>query len=325
MGPKAAPSTNAIVSVGPASVSRLSLVTDCNLDETENFYLKWAHMNWTRYETADPHETAIQHIWQAYGSIFEDKSLHYATLCVSYKAFHFSERQTGPQELYYRFQSRFLASLRDAVTRHAVSEVHLFAVFLILYDETSEPDETSFITHFRGFLSILESLVQQAKTGEVVCRLQFLYYYLLNSLVYTRWDYSMFFGDCRMAFDAWALLDRLEVPERIFDARLAMYLPGKVFLDGPNPPTLSQYLDQERDQEWHKKLSPTFPLMDLHPMLHCEIQGYVGPHRTDSNTSNLEYLTCAERRFTELLEIPLFKELLEYVTYPGQNESKQVG
>jgi hypothetical protein len=317
MGPKAAASMNTIVSVGPASVSCLSLVTDCNLDETENFYLKWAHMKWTRYETADPPETAIQHIWQAYGSIFEDKSLHYATLCSSYKAFHYNKTPTGPQDLYYRFQSRFLASLRDAVTRHAVSEVHLFAVFLILYDET---DETSLITHFRGFLSILESLVQQAKTGEVVCRLQFLHYYLLNCLVY-RFGRLAFSAFRASAFDAWALLDRLEVPERIFDTRLATFLPGKVFLDGPNALTLNQYLDPECD----KQLDPTFPLLDLNPMLRCEFQEYVDPYRTDSNTNNFDYLTCAARRFTELLEIPLFKELLEYVTYPGQNESKQVG
>jgi hypothetical protein len=287
----------------------------------ENFYLRWAHMQWAwRDGPALSRSISLQYIWQTYGSTFEDKSLHYAILCTASRDFHNRKTPSEPQLHYFLFYHRFLVDLRESLLRSNVSEVHLLALFLILYDET---DDVAWAGHFRGFLSILESLVRRAKTGDVVCRLPFLHYYLLNFLVYLNWACRkpVFGHHTTLAFDAWTLLDRLEVPQRLFDTRLANFLPGKVFLDSSNRPTLQQYLDQE----WEKKPNPVWPLMDLKPILRCEFLGYVDPLPTDSYPKNIDYLLYAEHRFTELLEIPIFKDILEYVTYPGQNESKRAG
>jgi hypothetical protein len=245
MGPKTFASANAILAVGSPSVSCLPLVTDCYLDETENFYLRWAHMKWSSdQDNENSSVVALQYLWNSYGSVFDDKSLLYATLCTSYKAFHSEETGSERPEMYYHFKSGFHTSLREAIARNAISETHLLAVFLILEKELPQ-NESSPIPHFRGFLSILESLIQRARMGDVVYRLSFLYYYLLNRLVYCSWRHGwlVFREYRRLVFDAWTLLETLEVPERVFDDRLAIYLPAKgILLEGPNPWSLYPYL-----------------------------------------------------------------------------------
>jgi len=142
--------------MGQSTFRHLSLATDANLDEMELFYLRWLHKN----IRSDRHcELILLHLWSAYGTIFQDKSLLYATLCY---ALH---RHRGlplsrllDDEINCHFLSRLATSLSDAITAKAVSECHLFATFLVR--QCCSVDSSEYRTHENGFAAILEFLLE---------------------------------------------------------------------------------------------------------------------------------------------------------------------
>jgi hypothetical protein len=289
--------------MGPkTALSRLSLVMDTNLDYTENFYLRWAHTEMIRSDSVKKSvPTVLRHLRGIFGSTFENKSLLYSTLCTS--CIDFDRRKSSPHrsEIYFHFLSRFHTSLRDAIAKNAISECHLFAVFLQLVDE----DASTYPTHFRGFLSILESLLERRSSGHINFRLSYLYYFLLNSLLFTSSVGDVFvWGDTALVSDAYTLLEKIEVPEAVFDDTILRYLPGRF---------------------WHLSINQRLLTWDY---VFCSLQDLPGLLRfefkllqntaswIDFGRNSMNFSVYAETCLLEIFAIPKVRQFLECVTSP---------
>jgi len=188
-GPKAAARNNAIIlssTSAASSIRHLSLISDTNLTDAENMYLRFIYERYrTNFRSYGFGIIVLQHIWAVYGLTSSNQALLYATLCAARSLYdEIIERKPWSKiEIDPYFMSRFLAALQDAIRKDEITECHLFAVGLIahLYIHPSR----EFRIHLQGFIGILERLLhrQEKATSLELERLSSpLYAYLLYQL-----------------------------------------------------------------------------------------------------------------------------------------------
>jgi hypothetical protein len=125
----------------------------------------------------------FQHLFNEYGFTFTDKTLLYAALAHSCNSVGINYQA---DVIYWEYISRFQKSLLSAIQKEAISECHLFAIFLVLISRPRH--ERNFeIFHKQGFATILRRLVAENENPNAVIqggapKLTFLWHYSLTYL-----------------------------------------------------------------------------------------------------------------------------------------------
>jgi len=187
-GPKAAARNNAIIlssASAASSIRHLSLISDTNLADTENMYLRFIYEQYRADFRCNFDLVVLQHLWAVYGLTSSNQAVLYATLCTARAAYdQIIERKPWAKiEIDPYFMSRFLATLQDAIRNDEITKCHLCAVGLIaqLYIHPSR----EFWIHLQGFISIFERLLhrqEKATSLELEGLSSPLYLFMLNRL-----------------------------------------------------------------------------------------------------------------------------------------------
>ena len=273
-----------------------SLITDTNLNETELFYLRWIHDKIGCDRAKDEGEIILPHLWSAYGTTFEDKSLLYATLCFAlyrHRGRFFSS--SLDDEIKSRFLSLCHNSLLDAITANTISECHLFATFLLM--ECYKFSDSEYKAHQEGFVAILKFLLENKdKLPQTDFRVQYLHYFMCNSTVTWR---------SRRVGTAWTLLDHIPVPDRDYEPRVLEMLPPSFWRRTRNGLPASGSIVWSISASTLRRMWHEFDAILL-AFDANDISVIVSDERMDS-------LVCAKRYFEDAIAIPSVGDFLKAV------------
>jgi hypothetical protein len=92
------------IATTPNILRHVSLVRDTNLNDTENFYLRWTFEACNGKNYWSPTSVMLENIWAEYGVTPENESLLFATLCAGHRLFTDEEKENS--DILY-FTSKF--------------------------------------------------------------------------------------------------------------------------------------------------------------------------------------------------------------------------
>jgi hypothetical protein len=311
-GPKAAARNNAIIlssASAASSIRHLSLISDTNLTDTENMYLRFIYKEyWADFSCYGFHIIVLQHIWAGYGLASSNQALLYATLCTARALYdHVIERK--PREIDPYFMSRFLAALQDAIRKDEITECHLFAVGLIA-DRYLHPSREFWI-HLQGFIGILERLLhrQEKATSLELERLSApLYAFMLNGLAeqFSSTRMTCFQEALFLRYKAFVTLGRMTVPSvGTTDERILSKIPIQFW----------SCVHLQRPYDWDDVLQACLSIHSRFPIEFSVNCGYY--HQLElglKGDEESELLNAMELDFEKVLILPCVQEFLEYVS-----------
>lgn len=135
--------------------------------EDSHFYNKF-YCTFSKYEPAGSvwwFPTFLQNMWKDYGSTFSNDCLMSASLAASYCPFPHLSGVGQPEEIEIdRHLSRFYVSLMKALDRKAISELHLFAISVVISIQLKlSRNGESLEPHLWGFGAVLQFLIGKKK------------------------------------------------------------------------------------------------------------------------------------------------------------------
>lgn len=227
--------------------ARLNLIQDSHLSDQEIFFLRYLHQGYRNLTYCDEN-VILQHLWNAYGYIFSDRCLLYAALAYSCQFYYWKSPKSFQissmalklrDQTYSEFVSRFQRALMNAIQKDEITECHLFAIWLILYN--SFYDRQFVATHIRGFLTVLRYISTYRQEPETaargVRRLPYLHHLALSFI----WVFE--FEDALQVSDRLPLLweihqvkEEVSVPRTVPDVRATRGLPAQYWLQTRGDP-----------------------------------------------------------------------------------------
>ena len=197
-GPKKTLSGSSSPESMPLVASRLSLLHDVNLPDSELNLIRFLHDHHRGAKTTSCVGVLLQNLWESYGNIPTDKALLYASLMWEsyWKDYGSAEdwSPTGTWE-FFSYRVKFISELRTALQDpENINECHFFALFLASQSTKSGVAgfKEELHTYQQGMVRILKILLSQ-RGKDMYRPLMKLYKFIVSfsRRIMCRGDFSM--------------------------------------------------------------------------------------------------------------------------------------
>jgi len=297
--------TRSEVTIIPA---QLSLLTDSELSGQHLSFLRRLHENSQNTDNRNHVTILLQNLWDTYGLTSIDRTLFYAA--PAFACVRMNCKKT--EDHYLTFISQFHKHLLFAIRRRTISEVHLFAVYLVLITQRHPVYDRDFeLVHTRGIVSVLKSTLENYEQSDsarrtlsrhsslVVFILPWLSCIVLYDLA-TRQN-----GDLTLLYELQGITRKLYTEARIGNSLHAYRLPRPLWRDPSNI------------VNWGGLWTTTEELAER---LFIAFQGLFGQNRwldenihPDHAGGPIQSIISVERDIMEMLNLPCVTEIYQSV------------
>jgi hypothetical protein len=234
-----------------ASPSRLSLINDSNLSDTELFYLRKLYSQRSGHSAIT---VLLEHLCGWYGLTFTDKTLLNAALAYSSQECP-RWLLDPPPTIYWQFLARFKHYIRLAIQKNELTECHLIAAYVVLSTPTMQLRYREREAHILGFIGILRTLSKTGQSAETFirghCKLSYLYRHLVSICFCSPYIFlgpSAHGSNYRLLYKLLSATQTLPIPTTLVDPRATHGFPAqfwKTQLCEPNWFHLSASLESD--------------------------------------------------------------------------------
>lgn len=177
----------------PLIASRRSLLYDTNLSDTENRLIRYLHDHHRGARTTSCVSILLSNLWDAYGSIPQDKTLLYASLMwesywKDYETPGWSPKGTPD---FFAYKGKFRDEFSKSNKSGNINECHFFALFLA--SQSSKSGVPEFTKELHTYQREMVRIWKVLMTGERYRPLMKLYKFIVSFTrrIMCRGDFSM--------------------------------------------------------------------------------------------------------------------------------------